>query len=441
MTKNDQGLVPKLQELLCHVRKSGIAQADLSVANETGFSVSARMGDVETLEHHQSTDVTLTLYDQQRTASASASELSESGLLALFEKARSMIRFVDVDPYSGLPNPEDMATDYPLLNLSHPWPLTPAEAIEKALLCDDLARSQDVRIAQCKSATVSTYAREDYYLNTHDFVGVYPSTYHAMSCGVVAKDPQGMERDSEFTCARDPLQLKTSAWLAEQAAKKSIARLSARRLSTRECPVLFAPEVAKSVIAHLLGALRGSALYRGLSFLKDSLGQSCFSPNLTLYQRPHLDSGYASAPFDEQGVRTQDNTFIDAGCVKSYILDAYSARRLDLQATGNAGGAFNLFVQPGDDDFSALLSKMDTGFLVTELMGQGVDLLTGTYSRGASGFWVSNGKIQHPVHEMTIAGNLKEMMTSLSAVGADVDMRTNIKTGSLLVPVMTISGT
>jgi PmbA protein len=307
------------------------------------------------------------------------------------------------------------------------------------LECENLARAQDKRIQNSEGASLNNYQGLAVYADSHGFMGHYPSSSHGISCALIASDGHEMERDYEYTVARDPHDLSSITWVARQVAEKTVRRLGAKKLTTRNCPVLFAPEVARGLLGHFVSAISGSNIYRKSSFLLDQLNQPVFPDFIIIDERPHLLKGIGSAPFDAEGVCTWKKDFVKQGILRSYVLGSYSARKLGMQTTGNSGGTHNLFINTtlAADE---LLKKMDRGLLVTELMGQGVNLVTGDYSRGAFGFWVENGVIQYPVHEITIAGNLKNIYLNLMGVGDDIDNRGNIHTGSILIEEMMIAG-
>ena len=334
-----------------------------------------------------------------------------------------------------------MAKDPPALDLSHPWHIDAERAIEIAESCEGAALAYDPRINNSEGASLATHNGLHVYGNSHGFVAGYPTTSHTLSCVVLAGSGEDMQRDYWYSSSRDWRDLEDAATIGRESARRTLARLAPRRLTTRRSPVLFAPEIARGLIGHLTAAIRGSSQYRQSSFLLNAAGQRIFPDNIRISERPHIPKGAASAPFDDEGVATHDRELVDGGVLTGYILSSYSARKLGLRSTGNAGGSHNLLVAPtvagGLDE---LLSRMGTGLLVSELMGQGVNLVTGDYSRGAAGFWVENGVAQHPVAEITIAGNLKQMFAGMAAVGSDVDVRGGVRVGSILVDEMTIAG-
>jgi PmbA protein len=355
-------------------------------------------------------------------------------------KALSIASFTADDAYSGLPDAGLMASELPDLDLSHPWDLEAAEAIELAKRCEAASLAYDKRIDNSEGASVSTNRKLRVFGNSHGFVGGYPSTSHSVSCVVLGQHEGAMQRDYWYTAARDWRGLEDVEEVGRKAAEKTVQRLGADKLSTRKAPVLFAPELARGLIGHFVGAIGGAAQYRRSSFLLDAVGQQVFPEAISLIERPHLKGALGSAPFDGEGVATRERELVVNGVLGGYLLDSYSARKLGLVTTGNAGGVHNLVIQGQMLDPKSLLRKLGTGLLVTEMMGQGVNPVTGDYSRGASGFWVENGEITRPVHEITVAGNLREMFRGIVDQGDDVDRRGAIHCGSILIDEMMIAG-
>jgi PmbA protein len=381
------------------------------------------------------------VYFGQRKGSASTADFSPEAVGATVAKACSIARFTAEDASSGLADAALMARTPPDLDLSHPWNVTADRAIEIAKSCEAAALGFDPRINNSEGASVGTHQGLHVYGNTHGFVGGYPTTSHTVSCVVLAGTGEDMQRDYWYTSSRDWQELQDPEAVGRESARRTIARLGPRKISTRRAAVLFVPELARGLIGHFVAAIRGSSQYRQASFLLNSAGQQVFPANFSIAERPHLPKAMASAPFDDEGVATRDRELVAAGVLTGYILSSYSARKLGLQTTGNAGGSHNLIVAPTlTGGMAAMLSRLGTGLLLTELMGQGVNTVTGDYSRGAAGFWVENGEIQFPVAEVTIAGNLRSMFLGLAAVGDDIDARGGVRVGSILVEEMTIAG-
>ncbi len=421
-------------------RAAGADAAEAGVSVDRGLSVNVRKGEVDTLEHHRDRGLAVTVYFGRCKGSASTGDFSEAAVRDAVESACAIARYTSDDPAHGLADSELMARDFPDLDLDHPWPLEADDAIELARECEAAAVEADSRITNIEGSGVSAQRGLRVYANSHGFVGRVAATSHGINCVAVAGERDTMQRDYWYTVARSPDDLEDVQAVGQRAARRAVARLGARRVATERVPVLFDPQTARSMIGHLVGAVRGSALYRQASFLLDAAGRRIFPEWMEVVERPRLARGMGSAVFDAEGVATRESPLVAGGVLQRYILDSYSARRLGLQTTGNAGGVHNLQVTPGDDDFDALLRRMGRGLVVTELMGQGVNLVTGDYSRGAAGFWVEDGGIAYPVQEVTVAGSLPDIFDRLVAAGCDVDRRGNIQTGSLLVDGMTVAG-
>lgn len=430
-----------IERALQEARARGASQAEAAVSQDTGLSVGVRLGEVETLEHQRDRSMGITVYFGQRKGSASTADFSAEAVGATVAKACSIARFTAEDASSGLADAALMARSPQDLDLFHPWNVTADRAIEIAKSCEAAALGFDSRINNSEGASVGTHQGLHVYGNTHGFVGGYPTTSHTLSCVVLAGTGEDMQRDYWYTSSRDWQELQDPESVGRESARRTIARLGPRKISTRRAPVLFVPELARGLIGHFVAAIRGSSQYRQASFLLNSAGQQVFPANFSIAERPHIPKAMASAPFDDEGVATRDRELVAAGVLTGYILSSYSARKLGLQTTGNAGGSHNLIVAPTvTGGVPAMLSRLGTGLLLTELMGQGVNTVTGDYSRGAAGFWVENGEIQFPVAEVTIAGNLRSMFLGLGEVGDDIDARGGVRVGSILVQEMTIAG-
>ncbi|MGH8371938.1 MAG: metalloprotease PmbA [Gammaproteobacteria bacterium] len=426
--------------VLQEARSQGASQAEAGISIESGLNLSVRLGEVETLEYQRDRGLGITVYFGQRKGSASTSDLSSAAIAEAVRAAASIARHTAEDPCAGLADAELMAKELPDLDLCHPWALEPDAAIALAQRCEAAAREFDPRITNSEGASVSSHRGLRVYGNSHGFIGAYESTSHSLSCSVIGSQGDSMQRDYWYSTARDATELESADAVGRRAAERTVARLGARKLGTRKAPILFVPEMARGFLGHFLGAMRGGAQYRQASFLLDGVGQQVFPEFVQLSERPHLRGALASVAFDNEGVATQDREIVDRGVASTYLLDSYSARKLGLQTTGHAGGVRNLIVKPGALDYAGLLEEMDTGLVVAELIGQGVNGVTGDYSRGAAGFWVEHGEIVYPVEEITIAGNLKDMYRNVVEIGNDVDLRGSIRTGSVLVSEMTIAG-
>jgi PmbA protein len=436
-----QDLESIIERALDEARSRGATQAEAAVSQDAGLSVGVRLGEVETLEHQRDRSMGITVYFGQRKGSASTADFSLEAVRATVAKACSIARFTAEDPYSGLADAALMARSQPNLDLDHPWNLGAERAIEIAKSAESAALNFDSRINNSEGASVNTHRGLHVYGNTHGFVGGYPTTSHTLSCVVLAGTGEDMQRDYWYSTSRDWHDLQDPEAIGRESARRTIARLGPRKLSTRRASVLFAPETARGLIGHFGAAIRGSSQYRQSSFLLNAAGEQVFPPGFSIAERPRIPKAMGSAPFDEEGVATRDRELVADGVLTGYILSSYSARRLGLQTTGNAGGVHNLVVAPDSTGgLDAMLVRLGSGLFVTELMGQGVNAVTGDYSRGAAGFWVERGAIQYPVAEITIAGNLRDMLKGIVAAGDDVDARGGIRTGSILLREMTIAG-
>ncbi|GAB3055066.1 metalloprotease PmbA [Stenotrophomonas tumulicola] len=430
------------QQLLDHARRLGASQAEVSCSEDRGLDVNVRLGEVETVESTADRGIAVTVYFGQRKGSASTADLQPASLVATVEQACAIARHTEDDAAAGLADADLMAREFPELDGWHPWDLQAEQAIDLALACEAAGRQADARISNSDGASVSTAQSLSVYANSHGFFGRERGTHHSMGVALIAGQGDGMQRDGWYTSALAREDLEAAASVGLRAAERTIARLRPRSLATTSMPVLFAPEVARSLVGHLLSAVSGGALYRQASFLLDSAGQALFPAWMQIDELPHLRRGRRSAAFDGDGVATRASALVRDGVLQRYILGSYSARRLGLQTTANAGGVHNLQVAASADglDLHGIARQMGNGLLVTELMGQGVNGVTGDYSRGAGGFRVENGEIQYPVDGITIAGNLRSMFADIEAVGSDVDPRSHIRVGSILVGKMTVAG-
>jgi PmbA protein len=423
-------------------RRQGASECEADASVSQGLSVSVRLREVDTLEYQRDRGLSVTVYFGKRKGSASTADLAGSAVRETVEKACAIARYTAEDPYAGLVEPEALAREIPDLDLDHPWALTPERAIELARECEAAGLAVDPRLANSEGAAVSSQRQTGVYGNSLGFLAGYSATSHSVSCTLIAEAGEDMQRDYWFTVARDPADLEAAAGIGRTAGERALARLGARRLTTRKVPVAFSPDVARGLFRHFVGAISGTSQYRKSSFLLNAAGEQIFPAFLQMAERPHLPKGLASSPFDQEGAATRDRELVRDGVLGGYVLGSYSARRLGLKTTGNAGGIHNLIVggTEGALEPQAFLRRLGTGLLVTELMGQGVNGVTGDYSRGASGFWVEQGAIAYPVHEITIAGNLKPMYRHIVALGDDVDVRGGIRTGSVLLDEMTVAG-
>mgnify|MGYP000869457769 FL=1 len=428
------------QAALAHAKALGASACDVEVTEGFGQSVSVRLGEVETIEYNRDKGVGVTVYFGQQKGHASTSDFSPQALRDAVAAAASIARYTAADDCAGLADPTRLAHNPPDLDLYHPWALSVEDAIEQARRCEEAARAVDTRISNSEGASVSTQSSHYIYANSNGFCDGYASSRHSISCSVIAESAAGMQRDYWYSVARRAVDLESAELVGQIAGNRTVRRLDARKIATGQVPVLFDASLASGLIGHFTGAISGGSLYRKSSFLLDSLGQQVFSPLVQIAERPHLPRGLGSSAFDAEGVATADRELVQNGVVNGYLLGSYSARKLGMQSTGNAGGSHNLLLASTGEDFAALLKKMGTGLLLTELLGHGVNQVTGDYSRGAAGFWVENGAIQYPVEEITVAGNLRDMFKGIVAVGNDVLIRGGKQCGSILIDNMTVAG-
>jgi PmbA protein len=426
--------------VLDEAREQGVDQAEAAASHAIGLCATARLGSVESLEYTNDRGVGVTVYKDQKKGSASTSDFSPAALREAVIKACSFAKYTAADEHSGLADKELMARDIPDLDLAHEWEIQTDDAIRIAIDCEDAARGFDSRVTNSEGASVSSSSGVRAYGNTHGFLAGFPTTSHSINCVVIGESNGDMERDYWYSSARDARDLESPQEIGKTAARRTVQRLGSRKIKTETAPILFAPEVARGFIGHAISAVSGGAQYRKSSFLLNAVDEQIFPDFVQIQERPHIPKALGSTPYDAEGVATRERDLVVDGVLQGYILGSYSARRLGLQTTANAGGAHNLLVPGASEDMESLIKSMHRGFLVQELIGQGVNAVTGDYSRGAVGHWVENGEISYPVHEITIAGNLKELYQRISAIGNDQDLRSGIRCGSLLVDAMTIAG-
>ncbi len=431
-----QGLV---ETILKEAKSLGATSSEVDIGVNKGFNISVRNGDVETVEYNQDKGIGVSVYFGKSSGSASLSDIRPEAIKASVKAACDIAKFTDEDEFAGLAPKELLAFDYPEINVAYPWDMTVEKAIELAKDLEAKALVIDKKLST-EGVEVSTTEAYHAYGNSEGFYGIVPATRHELSCVLIAKENDQMQRDYSYTVSCDPSMLESVGYIANEAAERTLSRLNARSIKTQNAPVIFVADEAKSLIGHFIAAISGGNLYRKSSFLLDQLNTQVFPEHITIEEKPYLDKYLGSSPYDDNGVRTRNNIFIKNGILNSYALGVYSARKLGMQTTGNAGGVHNLFISTGLNDLNGLIKKMHKGLLVTELMGQGVNIINGDYSRGCSGFWVENGEIQYPVQEITIAGNLKDIYSNLVEVGTDVDKRSNVQTGSILLDNMMIAG-
>ncbi len=429
-----------VSEALQIAQQLGADSAEISISKQTGISVNTRGGEVENIEFNKDGALGIAVYRDGRKGSSSTADLSQDAIRRCIEAALEISKYTAVDPCAGLADKELMGWDAPDLELLYPVALDPEYGLDLARRCELHALSIDPRIKQSDSGNFSSHHGIKVYGNTHGFVKGYAASRHSLSCVLIGEQDGDMQRDYSFSTARELSELWTPESIAEDAVKRTVAHLGGRKINTTEVPVLFLPRSANSLFGHLVSAISGGNLYRKSSFLLDSLNTSVFPDWLQIKEIAHLKKGLASTPFDSEGVRTLDRLIIENGVLQTYLLTSYSARKMGMQPTGHAGGIHNWRVTGRDESYADLIKQMGTGLIVSELMGQGVNIVTGDYSRGATGFWVENGEIMYPVEEITIAGNLKDMFSNIVAVGNDVDLRTSLQSGSVLIEKMKIAG-
>jgi PmbA protein len=438
--KVQQSLKNTAQEVVECARKLGVEQAEAGISYDEGFSVTVRLGELESIERQRDRSLAVTVYVKGCKGSASTAECSSVAVEEMVRKAISIANFTSEDEYAGLAEPELMARELPDLDLYHPWAIGTVEAETIALRAEAAACGIDDRIKNSEGASVSTGKGVRVYANTHGFCEGYPTSSHSLSCGVIAEKDNSLERDYWFTVARAHQELDEPEKVGEEAASRTLRRLGARQIPTRSVPVVFPAELARGLFAHLVSAITGTSQYRKASFLLNAKGEQIFPDFIGIEEDPFIPRAMGSAAFDNEGVATHHRRLVEKGVLNGYVLSSYSARRLGMRTTGNSGGVHNLIVRPNAGSLDSLLKQCPEVFLVGELLGQGVNTVTGDYSRGAAGFWVEEGEIAYPVHEVTIAGNLREIFKGIRAVGSDVDLRGSIRCGSVLVEGLTVAG-
>lgn len=438
--EHQQELTTLVDNILSEAKRQGADQAEVSASMEQGLGVSVRKGELENLEFNQDRGFGITLYVGKRKGSASTTDSSPNAIRETVAAAKGIAKHTEEDPYSGLAEASLMPAETVDLDLYHPWDIEPEQATAMAVECETAGLAVDKKLTNSDGAQISSQQALRIYGNSHGFIGAYPSTRHSLSCVLIGEDNEGMQRDYWYSLSRRWQDLEAAADIGVKAGERTVQRLSPRKAPTGKYPIILAPNLAAGLIGHLNGAIGGGSQYRKASFLLDALGQQVLPSWLTLREESKMARGLASAYFDGDGVATRDNVFVEQGQLSSYILSTYSARKLGLATTGNAGGVHNLHLDAPTQPLSKLLAQMGNGFLITELMGQGVNGVTGDYSRGASGYWVEDGEIAYPVAEFTLAGNLKDMLLNIVALADDIDMRSSIRAPSMLLETMTVAG-
>jgi PmbA protein len=440
MIEQKQQLENAVNEALNIAKKLGVDQAEVALSKTSGSSVNTRLGEVENVEFNLDGGMGISVYIDQCKGSASTSDLSPEAIAATVKAATDIARYTSKDKFAGLLDKDALETSPKDLDLYHPSSRDTEQLLAIAKECEDIALNSDKRIVNSDGAAVNSHSSLRVYGNTNGFLHSYASSRHSLSCVLIGQHNEEMQRDYSYTSARDMNDLLSPKWVADEAVKRTVSRLGATKIKTQQAPVLFAAEVATGLFGHLVGAISGTSIYKKSTFLLDTLNTQIFPDWMQVSEQPHVIKGIASSPYDQEGGKTIDRSIIDQGVLQTYLLTGYAARQLNMKSTGHSGGIHNWFVKDTGLDLAGLFKEMGTGFFVTELMGQGVNMVTGDYSRGAAGFWVENGVISYPVHEVTIAGNLKDMFMSIEAIGSDIDPRSSLKTGSILINKMKIAG-
>ena len=434
-------LVRAAEVAIDYAKQRGMDQAEAALHQGVGISITARQQELETVEKHNDAQLVISVYKDSKTGSASSADMTDSGIKATVDAAISIAKFTGEDKCLGLADPDRMAIEFKDLDLHHPWDIEISDMVDIALDCESSALNLDKRIANSEGASVSSYSGNAVYANSHGFLQDSAGSQHSVSCSVIGADDKGMQRDYWYDSNRSASRLASPNEIGTKCAERTLQRLGARQIDSTQAPILFDPMMAKSLIGHLVGAIKGGAIYKKASFMLDKVGESIFPEFVSIAENPHKLGGASSSMYDGEGVATLPHReIVDQGQLQGYLLGSYSARKLGLESTANAGGVRNLSVSDTGQDFTQLLAEMGHGLLVTELIGSGINMVTGDYSRGAAGFWVENGELAFPVEEITIAGNLNDIYRNILAVGNDLDSRGNTECGSILVENMTIAG-
>jgi len=437
---NRDELTRIIDSVLSQAKAMGASAAEADIGVGSGLSANVRKGEIDKLEYERDKGLSITVYLNGQKGNSSTSDFSETAIKQSVEAAMGIAKYASRDEYAGLVEPELMATEFPDLDLNHPWSISPEAAIELAIECEQSAFDCDKRISNSDGSVVSTYSGLNLYGNTNNFINGWNWSSHTIDCTMIAEDSNGMQRDGWYSKARDYNDLQSVKEISQEAARRTVVRLGSRKLTTRQAPVIFEAPVASGLFSALITAISGGSLYRRASFLLDKKGEQIFADHVNIREQPFIKKALGSAPFDNDGVATKERDIIKNGVLQDYVLSGYSARKLGLETTGNAGGVHNLVIESGKDTLDDLVKKMGTGLLVTDMIGFGVNQITGDYSRGASGFWVENGELAYPVEEITVAGNLVDMYKNIISIANDVDPRGNVLTGSVLMDTMTIAG-
>jgi PmbA protein len=440
LSDNREELIRIIDSVLTQAKAMGASAAEADVGAGAGLSANVRKGEIDKLEYERDKGLGITIYIDGQKGNSSTSDFSETAIKDAVQAAVNIARYASRDECAGLVEPEQMAKEVPDLDLYHPWSISPEAAINLAIECEQAAFACDKRISNSDGSVVSTYSGINLYGNSNGFINGWKWSSHTIDCTVIAEDKNGMQRDGWYSKTRDFNELESISEISKEAARRTVSRLGSRKLSTRQVPVIFEAPVASGLFSAFITAIAGGSLYRRASFLLDKKGEQVFASHINIREQPHIKKALGSAPFDNDGVATRERDIIKGGILQDYVLSGYSARKLGLQTTGNAGGVHNLVIETGPDDLDKMIKDMGTGLLITDMIGFGVNQVTGDYSRGASGYWVENGELVYPVEEITVAGNLIDMYKNIISIGNDVDPRGNVLTGSVMIDGMTVAG-
>jgi len=440
LSDNRDELTRIIDTVLTQSREIGASAAEADIGAGAGLSANVRKGEIDKLEYERDKGLSITIYIDGQKGNASTSDFSETALKESVKAAFSIAQHASRDECAGLAEAELMAKEFPDLDLYHPWSISPEAAINLAIECEQTAFDYDKRISNSDGSVVSTYSGINLYGNTNGFINGWNWSSHTIDCTVIAEDNNGMQRDGWYSKTRDFNDLQSIKEISQEAARRTVSRLDSRKLSTRQVPVIFEAPVASGLFSAFIAAIAGGSLYRRASFLLDKKGEQVFANHINIREQPHMKKALGSAPFDNDGVATKEHDIVKDGILQDYVLSAYSARKLGLQTTGNAGGVHNLVIEHGQNNLEDMIKELGTGLLITDMIGFGVNQVTGDYSRGASGFWIENGELTYPVEEITVAGNLIDMYKNIVSIGNDIDPRGNVLTGSVMIDAMTIAG-
>lgn len=440
LTENRDELTRIIDSVLTQAKAMGASAAEADIGVGSGLSANVRKGEIDKLEYERDKGLGITVFINGQKGNSSTSDFSDAAIKKSVEAAIGIAKYASRDEYAGLADAKQMATEFPDLDLYHPWTIAPETTIDLAIECEQAAFDADKRISNSDGSVVSTYSGLNLYGNTNNFINGWNWSSHTIDCTVIAEDSDGMQRDGWYSKTRDYNDLQSIKDISQEAARRTVARLGSRKLTTRQAPVIFEAPVASGLFSALISAISGGSLYRRASFLLDKKGEQIFADHINISEQPYIKKALGSAPFDNDGVATRERDIVKEGVLQDYVLNTYSARKLGLQTTGNAGGVHNLVIESGKNTLAELIKNMNTGLLVTDMIGFGVNQITGDYSRGASGFWVENGELAYPVEEITVAGNLVDMYKNIISIGNDVDPRGNVLTGSVMMDTMTIAG-